>query len=169
MYSLYINELPRWYNGEKNICLLMQETQETGVGEENSLFNKYNTWPVLLLTQTMWFFFFKLCQRGSKIELCPFFFARVLTHIQIWIPYAIHVITLWKLIYSFIPHFSIMPPGKMLLDEKLSWITFFLQSTEMRVTNPLYISGLHKLLLNCHFNYSWTASLPPGKFHRDFK
>jgi len=33
VYSLYINELPRWYNGKKkNICLLMQETQETGVG-----------------------------------------------------------------------------------------------------------------------------------------
>ena len=32
MYSLYKNELPRWHNGKNNICLLMQETQETEVG-----------------------------------------------------------------------------------------------------------------------------------------
>ena len=101
------------------------------------------------------------------VALVPLICLVVLSNLQKIIH---HVITLWKLIYSFIPHFSIMPPGKMLLDEKLSWITFFLQSTEMRVMiNPLYISGLHKLLLNCHFNYSWMASLPPGKFHRDFK
>lgn len=108
--------------------------------------------------------FFKLCQR-TKNELCPFFHA----YPQIWISYAIYAITLWKLIYAFILHSSIMPPVKILPDEKLSWITFFFQSIEVRVTiNPLYISDLHNLLLNCHFNYSWNASLPPGKFHRDF-
>ena len=32
MYSLYKNEIPRWHNGKNNICLLMQETQETEVG-----------------------------------------------------------------------------------------------------------------------------------------
>ena len=27
---------------------------------------------------------------------------------------------------------------------------------------------MHDLSLNCHFNYSWIVSLPPGKLHRDF-
>lgn len=116
------------------------------------------------LTQATWFF-----SNHVKEEVKMSFVHSFRTHTQIWIPYAIYAITLWKLIYAFILHFSIMPPGKMLLDEKLSWITFLFQSTEMRVTiNPLHISGLHNLLLNCHFNYSWIASLPPGKISQRF-
>lgn len=131
-------------------------------------FNLFNKHTLLQLSNVI---FFKLCQRRSKNELWSILFCTYThTHTQIWIPYAIHAITLWKLIYAFILHFSTMPPGKILLDEKLSWITFFFQSIEMRVTiNPLYISGLHNLLLNCHFNYSWIESLPPGIFHWDFK